>query len=127
MAGPGKSKMNLENLPPTARSAHFHGLRVHYQIRMWSIDYSSEHGLDPCAWGWKFNGNKLVPVYTDEAVIPEVFENDIKCNCKAKNEDGQMCKSKACKCLKNGIKCFVSCGCHGNDCANSDVSFFCRI
>ena len=119
MASTGK--IHPENLPPTARAAHFHGLRVYYQIRRWSKPFS-EIPLDPCAWGWKLSSNKLMPIPTDEEVIPEIFKNDIKCNCKSRNKSGQMCKSNACKCLKNGIKCFVSCGCQGEECANSEVS-----
>ena len=43
-----------EKLPPTKRAAHFHGLRVHFQIIEWKLLSDDEDcKLNPEDWGWK--------------------------------------------------------------------------
>ena len=112
-------QISPEMLPPTARAAHFHGLRVHNQIIAWSLDESAE--CDPIDWGWKVDDNTFKPVLTDLDVAPPEVKKVIRCKCKVTRSNP--CSSRSCLCRKNGLKCTSLCwGCRGSECSNSDVS-----
>lgn len=57
-----------ERLPPTASACKFHSLRTYYQVMEW-MGCCEE--MAPSEWGWKVEGDKLVPVMTDKSPAPE--------------------------------------------------------
>ena len=67
-----------ERLPPTASACEFHSLRTYYQVMEW-MGCCDEMALSE--WGWKVEGDKLVPVMTDKSPAPEALIQMIHCNC----------------------------------------------
>ena len=51
MSNRSKKSKNPSLLPPSPRAAHFHGLRVYHQLRVWIGLHKMD--LEPCKWGWK--------------------------------------------------------------------------
>ena len=43
------SPVQVHTLPPTSAAAHYHILRVYYQVQEWM---DKHNGLDPTEWGW---------------------------------------------------------------------------
>ena len=63
-------------------------------------------------WGWEFKNNILQPVLTTLDPAPESLLKLITCSCT------KPC-SKACGCIKAGLKCSTICKhCSENDCTN---------
>jgi len=61
MAISSKKGIQPERLPPTEDAIKYHSFRVYLQIMQWlDID------IEPTEWGWKKEGNILVPVMTDK-------------------------------------------------------------
>ena len=111
-----KGVISPETLPPTARAAHFHGLRVHHQVLDWSF---SEEDYKPTEWGWTVENNSFVPIMTDYDVAPSEVKTIIRCHCKVKRKN--VCDS--CSCRKYGLKCTSLClGCRGEKCSNTEVN-----
>ena len=109
-----------EKLPPTARAAHFHGLRVHHQIMTWLFLHESAD-YDPSEWGWIHKENMLLPVLTDIDIAPLEVKTVTHCNCNPNLK--APCSSRLCSCRKLGLPCISLCGgCRGEDCTNTDVS-----
>ena len=52
-----------QSLLPTTREAHFHGLRVHHQVRTWLLNENEQ--CDATEWGW-VNVNKTLTPVDDE-------------------------------------------------------------
>ena len=105
-------------MPPTERSAYFHGLRVHLQIMTWKM---LQNDIDPEEWGWCKKDNELVPIMTDNDVAPENLLKVIRCNCKTTSRN--QCGSNLCSCRKHGLKCVSTCGnCFGESCENKEVT-----
>ena len=97
-----------------------HGLRVHYQVIEWKM-LDGSLVLDPREWGWKKDGDHLVPIPTTKEVAPENLLMVIRCKCKSKKNT---CGTNLCTCRKHGIKCLPACGgCHGEDCTKQDGKF----
>ena len=111
-----KNQIDVFRLPPSERSVHFHALRVHLQIVVWST--LDERCLDPLKWGWKSGSQGLEPVRTDLPPAPDCVLQFIRCNCKSlKNQ----CGTNICSCRKNGMACVDMCGgCHGEGCKNAE-------
>ncbi len=79
----------------------------------------SGNDLDPQQWGWKREGNMLVPVMTDLTPAPENLLKFVRCKCKLSSRNP--CGTNACSCRKNGLKCVSACGdCRGEGCYNSE-------
>ena len=107
-------KLEPHRVPPTARAAHFHALRVHLQTQQWlSLD---EKVLDPLEFGWKTSKpGTLSPVGTDLPPAPDEILNYVRCKCKSEPR----CGGGQCSCRKNGLRCVDVCGgCHGRGCLN---------
>ena len=51
-------------LPPSSRAAHFHGLRVYHQMKVWIK--LSKADIEPTKLGWETKQGKLTPVMTDK-------------------------------------------------------------
>ena len=77
-----------ERLPPTERAAFYHGLRVYFQIIVWSLIKNFE--MDALNWGWIMNNGMLVPIRTDKDVAPDCLTKVIRCNCKV-NTSHRIC------------------------------------
>ena len=76
------SRIVPAKLPPTERSAYFHSLRVYLQVSYFYIAFCVSlyfhicqwRDLDNCNmnsldWGWKIQGDKMVPVMTDQVIF----------------------------------------------------------
>ena len=120
MVATNTSKIDPQRLPPTARAAYFHCLRVHYQLRVWKTLDECEQ--NPEEWGWKNVNNLLLPVMTDKEVAPENLLGIIRCKCKLSSRN--VCGTNLCSCRKSGLKCVAVCeGCRGDDCNNAEEPF----
>ena len=67
-----KAQLQPQNLPPTSAAIRYHSMRVYYQVRQWKSDGNTdiEQAL---RWGWKIEGNELIPLMTDRPVAPEAL------------------------------------------------------
>ena len=69
--------------------------------------------MDPSEWGWKVQGEKLVPVMTDKSPAPDELIKIIRCNCSVG------CNNLRCTCRKHGLECTSACGhCQDGNCDN---------
>ena len=92
-----------ENLPTTARAAHFRSLRVHLQVRIWKC--LNIKVLNPVEWGWQKENGVLSPIKTDIDAAAQSLLKYIRCNCKI--TANTPCTSK----LKSGkFRCVPACG-----------------
>ena len=62
------STLMPEKLPPSERAAWFHALRAYYQVQEWNSLMGMN--LNLLDWGWKVDGDKLMPIMTDEVSAP---------------------------------------------------------
>lgn len=121
MATTSKSALDPQKLPPTERAGYYHSLRVHLQIMLWRDLIGND--LDPQQWGWKLEGNKLVPLMTDLTPAPENLLKFVRCKCKLTSRNP--CGTNTCSCRKNGLKCVSACGdCRGEGCYNAEDASF---
>ncbi len=110
-------KIEPHKLPPTARAAFFHSLRVHLQVVIWK---SPSVHLPPTQWGWKTENTSLQPIMTDLDPAPEGLLKFIRCKCKLSSRNP--CSSNICSCRKHGLKCVAACGdCRGQSCQNTEL------
>ena len=99
-----------ERLPPTASACSFHSLRTNYQVMEW-MGCSDE--MTPSEWGWKIEGDKLVPVMTDKSPAPDELIQMIHCNFL------EGCNTLRCTCRMHGLECTIACGhCQDGNCDN---------
>lgn len=112
-----KGELKPWKLPPTDRAAHFHSLRVHLQVMVWSE--LKDTGFDPEQWGWNLTGLVLTPVMTDRDAAPQSLLQFVRCKCKLSSRNP--CGNNGCSCRKNGLKCVTACGdCRGDNCKNAE-------
>ncbi|KAI3379074.1 hypothetical protein SNEBB_002215 [Seison nebaliae] len=105
-----KTFVTPERLPPTTSACNFHSLRTYYQVMEWM---GCSDGMEPSEWGWRVEGEKLVPVMTDKRPAPEVLFRMIHCNCSGG------CNTLKCTCRKHGLECTSACGhCQNGNCDN---------
>ena len=81
-----KGLIESEKMPPTKRSAYFHGLRVHLQVIKWTV-LDEELNLPPEKWAWKIENDSFNPITTDKAVAPDDLLKIIRCKCKSKSKN----------------------------------------
>lgn len=99
-----------KSLPPTKGAMKYHSFRVYYQVQEWK----GNEDLNPTDWGWKKDGDCLLPNTTDLPHAPKDLLEVIRCNCR------KDCNTLRCTCKKNGLECSTACGhCHGTNCMNS--------
>ena len=114
-------KLDPYKLPPTARAAYYHSLRVHLQVILWKE--LAVNSLNPTLWGWKLDGSMLHPVMTDIDPAPESLLKFVRCKCKLTTRNP--CGSNTCSCRKHGLKCVTACGdCRGESCRNAEETFY---
>ena len=110
-----------QKLPPTARAAYYHSLRVHLQVILWKELITDS--LDPLIWGWKLDNSKLQPIMTDLEPAPESLLKFVRCKCKLSTANP--CGSNTCSCRKHGLKCVTACGdCRGESCRNAEETVY---
>ena len=71
----------------------------------------------PLEYGWKREGEKLVPVYYEGLSASEVMQ-DLLCTCSKRN----LCGTDSCSCRKNRLACVELCSCHGDDVCQNPIS-----
>ena len=99
-----------ERLPPTAFACTFHSLQTYYQVMDW-MGCSDE--MDPSQWGWKVEGDKLVPIMTAQKLAPDALIKMIYRNCL------EGCNILRCTDRKHGLECTSVCGhCQDGNCDN---------
>ena len=57
-----KGTFEPAKMPPTERSAYFHGLRVHHQIMTWKMLDNNNNECNPEEWGWYAKDDELLPI-----------------------------------------------------------------
>ena len=96
---------NVERIPPTQDALYQHCLRAVYQARIWVSAHDCTFQVpDPCLYGWKKEGDKLLPVWITIPAVLEACRELIKCGCK------KPC-SRACTCKKQELECTRLCKC----------------
>jgi len=100
-----------EKLPPAENAARMLAIRVHYQSAVWVTSDNTD--LIPTDWGWKLQGNILVPIQSTGDCVPDHVLTVVRCKCKTNLQ------SDLCSCSKHGLHCVSGCSnCHGTDCTN---------
>ena len=94
-----KKFVSSEWLPPTDLATNYHSMRTYLQTMIWM---GTSGDMDPREWGWKEEGEKYIPLLTDNPEAPEFLLNIICCTCKT------CCASK--RCSKHGLPCTEACG-----------------
>ena len=77
-----------EMLPPTKTAVKHHTFRTYVQVHQWrNLGVSS---LDPIGWGWRKEGNLLVPIMMGlDPAAPDIL-NFIRCKRKASSQHHPM-------------------------------------
>lgn len=91
-------KPDFNSLPPTENAAKQHSRRTYHQVQLWL-----GNELPPQEWGWKREGDVLVPITTEDTPAPEVLLKTIFCRC---TKD---CGSGKCGCRKAMLNCSAAC------------------
>ena len=113
------NKVMPQRLPTTERAAHYHSLRVHFQVVGWTV--LSNAMLQANEWGWQMANNSLCPVMTDLDAAPAKVLQFIRCMCKSTGKNP--CGTKQCSCHKNGLRCLMACNeCRGQSWNNTDTT-----
>jgi hypothetical protein len=92
-----KTFVTPDRLPPTASATIFHSLRTHYQVMVWM---GISEDMVPNDWGFKVQGDKLIPIMMDKDHAPEVLLKMIHCNC---SSGCNTLRSVRCTCKKHGL------------------------
>lgn len=78
MATTNKS-IKIESLPPSNGAAWQHSLRVYLQVMDWK--HLEENHYNPSEWGWKLEGGRYHPVFTEEPLnLIDVIVNFLQKN-----------------------------------------------
>ena len=72
-----QSTFELESLPPTSDAARQHSFRVYAQVQEWRCQE-----ISVTEWGWKLDGDRLIPVQGTVTPAPEERLNMISFNCR---------------------------------------------
>ena len=113
------NKVVLQWLPPTEHAAHYHSLRMHFQVVRWPV--LSNDMLQANEWGWKMANNSLCPVMTDLDAAPAKVLEFIRCMWKSTGKNP--CGAKQCSCHKNGLRLLMGCNaCRGQSRNNTDMT-----
>ncbi|KAK3912859.1 Chromosome-associated kinesin KIF4 [Frankliniella fusca] len=99
----------LTMIPATRDSLRQHTLRAAYQAgQVWGQAHLPNPApSDPTRWGWKKDGEKLVPLWS---TLPDVWE---KCQLKKKCSCKKTCAVTRCPCKLAEINCKTDCRCKG--------------
>ena len=112
-----KKQMEVPKLLQTWGNLHEAITRAHYQAMMWHQDNIPHPQLPPATmYGWKEEGNGLVPVPTRDPQAPATVTHLIKCGCKKTS-----CTSH-CYCQSQNLSCSEMCLCIANEEVCSNVN-----
>ena len=112
-----KKQLEAERLPPTRGALHGAIFRAHYQSMVWYQDDIPHPQLPPATnYGWKDEGNRLVPVPTRDPPAPAMITNLVKCGCKKTG-----CRSH-CSCRSQHLNCSEMCLCGAEEDICSNIS-----
>ena len=110
-----KFSSETSKLPPSPGAFLQHLKRACCPLVVWeSANLSVTRTVDHLAYGWKMDGELLMPVCTVDSIAPEEIVELVSCNC------GGDCSKGWCTCKKNGVPCTDFCGC-GDECQNTDA------
>ena len=70
-------KLELMSFPPTDGAITKHAERVYLQCQTWL-----GNNMDPCEFGWRVDSDILVPIYSDEPLVPDDLLKKFHCDCK---------------------------------------------
>ena len=102
---PAKRECVLAKLPPCEECLKQHVRWAAWQTRIWISCHIAKPDLgSPLEYGWKREGEKLVPVYYEGLSASEVMQ-DLLCTCSKRN----LCGTDSCSCRKNRSACVELC------------------
>ena len=111
-----KPDQGVDKLPPTPGAWMQHIRRAHLQANIWSQDLVLHpNTLDPLKLGWQKEGDKLLPVLSEEPAAPDAVLQLVRCNCGATRVhlNRKVC-TRVCSCKTNNIVCTELCNCEGD-------------
>jgi len=109
-----KKQLEAQKLPPTRGALHEAITRAHYQAMVWYQDDMPHPQLPPAtSYGWKKEGDRLVPIPTKDPTAPDAVTHLIKCGCK------KSCRSH---CRSQHLNCSEMCACGDNEGLCSNIS-----
>ncbi|KAJ1519218.1 hypothetical protein ONE63_011176 [Megalurothrips usitatus] len=112
-----RTAIELEMLPPTTAACKQHALRVYLQVCssvLLTVQQWCHNQLSPTDWGWRLEGDSLVPVTSELMSAPEFLLEMVACGCK------QGCGAR-CSCRVGGLNCTMMClHCKGHSCVNGE-------
>ncbi|CAH1099901.1 unnamed protein product [Psylliodes chrysocephalus] len=73
-------RVNLAKILPTVNAIQQHLKRVYFQVQQWL--HGDQLTMDPTKWGWRKEGDTLVPVQMEEKPAPKNIMELIFCGCK---------------------------------------------
>jgi len=112
-----KKQLEAQKLPPTRGALHEAIARAHYQAMVWRQDNIPHPQLPPATtYGWKEEGDTLVPVPTRDPPAPATVTHLINCGCKKTS-----CTSH-CSCRSQGLNCSEMCLCGADEEVCSNVN-----
>ena len=95
---------DVERIPPTSDALEQHLKRSIFQASIWaSAHMPVMPAHNPVDFEWKVEDEKLLPIWTTQALARDVFHLDVKCGCT------KTCSR--CKCMKAKLKCTRLCKC----------------
>lgn len=108
-----KERVNLGKILLTVDAIQQHLKRVYFQVQHWL--HGDQLTMDPTEWGWRKEGDTLVPVEMTQKTAPNNIMELIFCGCAGD------CKLKTCSCRKRVLPCNVACKiCGGSICTNTE-------
>ncbi len=111
-----KRQLEAQKLPPTRGALHEAILRAQYQSMVWYQDDLANPQLPPAIdYGWRAEGDQLLPTPTKDPPAPADITHLIKCGCKKTK-----CMSH-CSCRSQYLNCSEMCMCGADEevCSNT--------
>lgn len=102
-----KKGRQIESIPPTSEALLQQIERAVLQgSYIWGQAENPTPALpSPAEWGWKFSDGKWEPLWSNNPEASRVCRELLKCACK------KTCRTKRCKCWKEGLQCTALCNC----------------
>ena len=117
-----KPDQRVDKLPPTPGAWKEHIRRAHVQASIWSQDLVlNPECPNPLQLGWCQQGDRLMPVMSEDPLAPDSVLQLIKCNCGATNFESTNTCTRRCSCKRNNSACTEPCHCEGDEhwCCNT--------
>ena len=102
-------KLELDTFPCTTAALRYHIQRAYFQCRLWIYAATRQvFDLDPLKYGFEMIDEFVMPVITNNTLLPSDFPTPCTC---------LKCATKKCKCRVLKIECCDFCSCH-KECSN---------